>query len=128
MTPYIHTMLCHVGEFLRIHGGLLPFTQQGLEKYNDVMTKDYFRGSNHQGEQALLQIMQKHNRMEHLKDLEVKTPKHHEVTCSNCSVEGHNKLSCISPCTACYHAPFRTHLVNTGGKLVPSCQQENIHA
>ena len=128
VTPYIHAMLCHVGEFLRIHGGLLPFTQQGLEKYNDVMTKDYFRGSNHQGEQALLQIMQKHNRMEHLKDLEVKTPKHHEVTCSNCGVEGHNKLSCISPCTACYHAPFRTHLVNTGGKLVSSCQQENIHA
>ena len=42
----------HIGEFLQIHGGLLPFTQQGLEKYNDVMTKDYFRGSNNHSEQA----------------------------------------------------------------------------
>ena len=103
------------------------FTQQGLEKYNDIMTKDYFRGSNHRNEQAILQIMQKHNRMEHLKDLDVKTAKYHEVACSNCGVKGHNKLSCINPCTV-YHAPFRTHLINIDGKLVPSCQQENTPA
>ena len=33
VTPYIHAMHSHVGQFLRQHGGLLPFTQQGLEKY-----------------------------------------------------------------------------------------------
>ena len=38
VTPYIHAMHSHVGQFLRQHGGLLPFTQQGLEKYNDRMT------------------------------------------------------------------------------------------
>ena len=26
ITPYIHTMKCHVGEFLHLHGAILPFT------------------------------------------------------------------------------------------------------
>ena len=43
VTPYIHAMHSHVGQFLRQHGGLLPFSQQGLEKYNDRLTKTYFR-------------------------------------------------------------------------------------
>lgn len=38
VTPYIHAMICHVGEFMRMHGCLLSFTQHGLEKYNDTMT------------------------------------------------------------------------------------------
>ena len=25
-------MACHVSEFIRIHGGILPFTQQGRDK------------------------------------------------------------------------------------------------
>ena len=41
-TPHIHAMKCHVEEFLRLHGAILPFTQQGLEKYNDVITKNFF--------------------------------------------------------------------------------------
>lgn len=61
------------------------------------MIKDYFRGSN-QGEQALLQ---KQNRMK-----KKENPKHHEVTCLNYGIEGHNKVSCINPCTACYNAPL----------------------
>lgn len=43
VTPYIHAMHSHVGQFLRQHGSLLPFTQQGLEKYNDKMTRMFFR-------------------------------------------------------------------------------------
>ena len=43
VTPYIHAMHSHVGQFIRRHGALLPFTQQGLEKYNDRMTRMYFR-------------------------------------------------------------------------------------
>ena len=35
VTLYIHAMHSHVGQFLRQHGGLLPFSQQRLEKYND---------------------------------------------------------------------------------------------
>ena len=32
VTPYIHAMMQHVGQFMTIHGSILPFTQQGLEK------------------------------------------------------------------------------------------------
>ena len=51
-----------------MHGRILPFTQQGLEKYNDVTTKDFFRSTNHKGETALRQIMEKQNRLEYLRD------------------------------------------------------------
>ena len=43
VTPYIHAMHSHVGQFIRRHGALLPFMQQGLEKYNDRVTRMYFR-------------------------------------------------------------------------------------
>lgn len=39
MTPYIHAFMNHVGEFMTIHGSILPFNQQALEKENDVITK-----------------------------------------------------------------------------------------
>ena len=51
VTPYMHCMMQHVGEFMDTSGALLPFTQQGLEKYNDTMTKDYFRSSSHKGQE-----------------------------------------------------------------------------
>ena len=54
----------HVGQFMATSGALLSFTQQGLEKYNDVMTKDYFRSSSHRGQECLTQILQKQNHME----------------------------------------------------------------
>lgn len=41
VTLCIHTLMNHVGEFMKIHGSILPFTQQGLEK-NNVITKSYF--------------------------------------------------------------------------------------
>ena len=63
---------CYVGEFMQIHGSILPFTQQGLEKKNDVITKSYFRSICHQGETALRQILEKQNRIEHLESSVVK--------------------------------------------------------
>lgn len=47
ITPYIHAMASHVSEFMKLHGSIVSFTQQGLEKYNDCMTKTYFRVTNH---------------------------------------------------------------------------------
>ena len=38
---------------MSLHGSILLFTQQGMEKYNDVMTKDYFRSTCHRGEECL---------------------------------------------------------------------------
>ena len=40
VTPYMHCMMNHISQFMELHGSILPFTQQGLEKYNDMMTKD----------------------------------------------------------------------------------------
>ena len=54
VTPYIHAMANHTGEFMTVHGSILPFTQQGLEKFNNTMTKDYFRATCHRNEQALV--------------------------------------------------------------------------
>ena len=32
ITPYIHALMNHVGEFMKLHGSIIPFTQQGPEK------------------------------------------------------------------------------------------------
>ena len=96
VTPYIHAMMNHVSEFMKLHGSVLAFTQQGLEKYNDVITKDYSRATSHKGEQALLQIIQKRNRLEHLRDSGVQVPKLFDITCSRCHQEGHNKRTCCA--------------------------------
>ena len=94
VTPYMHCIMQHVGEFMSTSGALLPFTQQGLEKYNDTMTKDYFRSSSHKGQECLTQILQKQNRIEHLEHIGSRRKKRHEVTCSRCGGKGHNKTSC----------------------------------
>ncbi len=59
-----------------VHGCLACFTQQGLAKYNDTMTTDYFRCTSHKGEQALFKAMQKHNRIKYLCDRDAKRVKH----------------------------------------------------
>ena len=84
VTPYIHALMNHVGEFMKLHGSIIPFTQQGLEKKNDVLTKSYFRSSSHQGEAALRQILEKQNRIEHLESIGVKRIKVFDISCSNC--------------------------------------------
>ncbi len=124
VTPYIHALMNHVSEFMRLHGGILQFTQHGLEKY-DIMTKDYFRCTSHHGDDALLQIMRKQNRLEHLRDMEAEASMCFEITCSNCRKPGHNKLSCLEPCKTCQYDSFRGHLVDVNGKKIPMCEQEN---
>ena len=37
ITPYMHAFVSHVPEFLKIHGAIAPYTQQGLEKLNDSL-------------------------------------------------------------------------------------------
>lgn len=122
VTPYMHCMMMQVTQFLRINGALLPFTQHGLEKYNDCMTKDYFRSSSHRGQECLVQIMQKQNRIEHLEHTGAKRKKRFEITCSNCSEKGHNKGTCTKPCNTYGHSPFCAHLVKSNAKKIPECQ------
>ena len=111
---------------MEIHGSILPFSQQGLVKLNDVMTKHYFRAMSHQNEKALLQLIQKQNRIEHLKDMGAQPGKHHSISCNNCSEIGHNMCSCVKPCKICGHTPFRSHLVTSeNGKNISLRMQEN---
>jgi len=47
------------------------FTQQGLEKLNDLSTKYFQRGSNHREDEALRQMLERMNRLEPLKMLDI---------------------------------------------------------
>lgn len=98
VTPYVHAMANHVSEFMKLHGSVVSFTQQGLEKYNDCMTKHYF---NHRGEQALRQSMEKRSRLDYLND-HVKSQKCFETIYSNCRKPGHKRLTCHEPCSLYY--------------------------
>ena len=47
VTPYMHALYARVPQFLTLYKNLAYSTQQGMEKYNDTVSKDYFRSSNH---------------------------------------------------------------------------------
>ena len=83
---------------MQIHGSIIPFTLQGLEKKNDI-TKT-FRSSN-QGDAALCQIIKKQNRVEHLETMGVKKVRVFDIHCSNCKCTSHNRLTCTQPCKRC---------------------------
>ena len=83
VTPYMHLLVHHIPEFLKLHGSLAPYSQQGLEKLNDIITKDYFKSTNHHHLDALKQILQKHNRLEILEDNQCSRSKCTHV-CSTC--------------------------------------------
>ena len=91
VTPYVHAFSMHVPEFLRLHN---MFTQQGLEKLNDLATKYFRRGTNHHDKKALQQILERSNRLEALQDAGYDHP--NSSKCSICEQEGHNKRSCAS--------------------------------
>lgn len=124
VTPYMHCMMNHVHEFMKSHGSILQFTQQGIEKYNDVMTKDYFRSTSHHKESSLVQILQKQNRVEYLKSMGSDREKR-QTNCRNCRLPGHNKLTCKNKCSNCNIKPYCEHLILLNGRKVPRCQQEN---
>ena len=121
VTPYMHCMMQHVKEFMKAHGSILSFTQQGMEKYNDLLTKDYFRSTSHRGEESLVYILQKRNHLEYLDTTGAKRSKQHEITCSNCLQKGHNKLTCKQPCALCNASPFCGHLVAAGKSKIARC-------
>ena len=64
--PYMHVMA-----YLNFFGytkEIVQFTQQGLEKLNDISTKNFQRSSNHRDHETLKKILQKMNRVELLRD------------------------------------------------------------
>ena len=94
VTPYIHVMVSHVPEFLKLYGCIAPFSQQGLEKLNDEITKSYFRCTNYHDVDALKQLLLKLNRLEELSfnpDC-IRTKK--VQLCRICKQPGHNCRTC----------------------------------
>ena len=122
VTPYMHAMMMHVSQFMQIHKAILPFTQHGMEKYNDSMTKDSFRSSSHRGQECLTQILQKQNRLEYPEHAGAKRTKRYSVKCGNCGEQGHNHATCIKACSTCQHVPYSGHLVLMDGKRVRRCR------
>ena len=103
VTPYMHLLVSHVPQFLEMYGTLAPFSQQGLEKLNDDLTKDYFRSTNHRDSDALKQMLLKLSRIEDLTDRECSRPKH-LYTCRICNCTGHNARTCELRPSAGLHA------------------------
>lgn len=87
----MHAFSMHVSEFLKLHGNISMFSQQGLEKLNDITTIHFQHASNHREQEALKQLLEKRNRLE---DLEEHQRTKHVQTCSFCKESGHNKRSC----------------------------------
>ena len=52
-------MYANVPEFLKLYQNLAYYTQQGMEKYNNTVSKDFFRSSNHREVSALKQLFLK---------------------------------------------------------------------
>ena len=63
----MHAFSQHIPEFLKLYGNVYYFNQQGLDKYNDQCSKDYFRSTNHRNMEALRQMLLKKNSMQYLK-------------------------------------------------------------
>ena len=93
VTPYVHAFAFHVPEFIEKYNSVTKFNQQGLEKLNDVTTQHYMRSSNHHEQEALMQVMQKRNRLESLEANGFKRAarKNH---CSVCGESTHIKRNC----------------------------------
>ena len=122
VTPYMHAFVMHVPQFLRMYKSLTFFNQQGLEKYNDECSKDFFRSTYHRDLEALKQMMLKQNRIEFL---EVKGAKRMKDAyhCRNCNAIGHSIKTCTDKCSLCSSAICCAHLKKIGGKWVTSCQE-----
>lgn len=91
VTPYVHAMAMHVPQF-ELYGNITKFTEQGLEKLNDLTTKHYFRSTNHKDKEmdSLQQLILKRNRLENLELDDYQCTKK-KCTCTRCGQPGHNK-------------------------------------
>ena len=61
-THYMHLLVCHIGEMVYIHGNLSSFTEQGVERLNDNVSKWYFRSTSFNQETVLRHVILKQNR------------------------------------------------------------------
>ena len=55
----MHAFAMHLSEFLTLYGNISKFSQQGLEKLNDLTTIHFQHASNHREQEALKQLLEK---------------------------------------------------------------------
>ena len=90
VTPYMHAFMMHIPEFISLHGNLVSFSQQTLEKLNDFSTKQLQQAFSHQTIESLKQMLEKRNRIENLEDSGYQRIKK-ALTCSKCKKTRHSK-------------------------------------
>lgn len=83
----------HVSEFISLYGNVAMFTQQGLEKLNDLTTIYFQHSTNHHGQDAFRQILEKRNRIEQM-EIEGHQRIVRKQKCSKCHKTDHNKRTC----------------------------------
>ena len=125
VTPYMHAFYHHIPEFLRLYQNVAFFNQQGMEKYNDIASKDYFRSSNHRGICALEQLFLKKQRVQFLEGAGYERVKE-SGRCSNCDTQGHNIKTCTKPCKLCTYAVCCGHLEKVEKKWVQKCTLQDL--
>lgn len=66
ITPYMHILVYHLSEFIKLHKNIDLFTCQGMEKLNDILTISYHRSNNkHFRKKKYLEILiKKRTRLE----------------------------------------------------------------
>ena len=121
VTPYMHALNAHIPEFLKLFRNIAYYTQQGMEKFNDRASKDYFRSTNHRGTNALKQLFLKKNRLQYL-EAGGYVRKKSSYTCSNCYNVDHTIKTCTNSCMNCDHPSCCSHLVNSNGKWTLKCK------
>lgn len=89
---YIHLLVSHLPYFVEEHGGIAVFAQQKFEYMNHALTQAYFRGSNHRNTEALVQVLQKYNRIMMLhSQVDLKT---NTYSCTICGQGDHKRSFC----------------------------------
>ena len=108
---------------LFLYGNLPIFNQQGLEKLNQVQTKDFVRSTNYHGLDALVMLLQKRNRLQEVEDEGYKC-KIMIHRCSYCSEIGHNVKTCTKSCMKCSFHMFcsPTHMIKVNRKWTTMCK------
>jgi hypothetical protein len=93
VTPYMHILMNHIPESLKLHGPIGNFSQQSMKKLNDTVTSLFFRSSDHRNTEAFIQVMQKQNRISYLSQC-CKDDLEYHVHCGRCGETNHNKRTC----------------------------------
>ena len=70
-------------EILKLYKNIAYFKQQGVEKYNDIVSKDHFRSFSHREIFALEQLFFEKQRIQFLEAADCERVKK-SVTCFNC--------------------------------------------